>query len=140
MKIIVSIFLLFIFNTIHSQSVESDWKKFELNSNWKVNYIQNDSIKESRPYIGELVFLNNNQNEPRFRVEFRVYKSEAELCSVAFENRKFLKSILLEKSPNVMEKFEFKKNIYLLSLSQELLFRDKYYNSLVTEIEKYIKK
>jgi hypothetical protein len=139
MKIIVSIFLLFIFNTIHSQIVESDWKKFELNSKWKVNYIQNDSIKENRPYIGELVFLNNNPNEPQFRVEFRVYKSEAELSSVAFENRKFLKSILLEKSPNVMEKFEFKKNIYLLSLSQELLFRDKYYNSLVTEIEKYIK-
>ena len=140
MKIISSIFLLFIFTTIHSQTVESDWKKFELNTKWKVNYIQNDSIKENRPHLGELVFLNTNAKEPEFKVVFTVYKSEADLNSRFFETRKALKSILLEKSPNVMEKFEFKNNFYLLSLREELLFRDKFYNSLVIEIEKYIKK
>jgi len=140
MKIIFSLFLIFVFNTIHSQVVEDDWKKFELKSKWKVNYIQNDSIKENRPHLGELVFLNTNAKEPKFKVVFTVYKSEAELNSRYFETRKVLKSILLEKSPNVVEKFEFKNNFYLLSLSEELLFRDKFYNSLVKEIEKYIYK
>lgn len=140
MKIIFSLFLIFVFNTIHSQVVEDDWKKFELKSKWKVNYIQNDSIKENRPHLGELVFLNTNAKEPKFKVVFTVYKSEAELNSRYFETRKVLISILLGKSPNVVEKFEFKNNFYLLSLSEELLFIDKFYNSLVMEIEKYIKK
>jgi hypothetical protein len=139
MKIIFSLFLFFVFNTIHSQVVEDDWKKFELKSKWKVNYIQNDSIKENRPHLGELVFLNTIAKEPKFKVVFTVYKSEAELNSRYFETRKVLKSILF-KSPNVVEKFEFKNNFYLLSLSEELLFRNEFYNSLVMEIEKYIKK
>jgi hypothetical protein len=139
MKIIVSIFLLFNFNIIYSQIIESDWKKFELKSKWKVNYIQNDSIKENRPHLGELVFLNTIAKEPKFKVVFTVYKSEAELNSRYFETRKVLKSILF-KSPNVVEKFEFKNNFYLLSLSEELIFINKFYNSLVKEIEKYIYK
>jgi hypothetical protein len=135
----IILFTLFVTNTIYSQILE-DWKHFELNSKWKVDYIKNDSIQENRPYIGELVFLNTNPEEPKFRVVFWVYKSEKEISPVLLENRKFLKSIFLEKSPNVMEKFEFKNHIYLLSLREELAFRDKFYKSLVNEIEKYIKK
>lgn len=65
---------------------------------------------------------------------------EAEFSLASLENRKFLKTILFQKSPDVMDQFEFKKNIYLLSLSQQLLFRGEFYNSLVKEIQKYIKK
>jgi hypothetical protein len=121
--------------------VEEDWKKFELNSKWKVNFVENDSIKKNRPNLGELIFLNTNPKEPKFEVVFTVYKSEAGLKSRYFiESGGVLKSILLNKSPNALEKFEFKNNFYVLSLRIELLCRDKFYNSLVTEIEKYIKK
>lgn len=94
MKIILFIFLFFFFTNIFSQSIEDDWKKFELNSKWKINYIQNDNTNESHPYIGELVFTNNNPIEPKFKVVFSVYEMEAEFSLASLENRKFLKTIL----------------------------------------------
>jgi hypothetical protein len=138
MKIIASLLILFIFNASHSQVVERDWRKFDLN--WNVSYVQNDCIEGNSRYFGQLVFQNHNPDEPGIKVVFEVYQSEADLSGVLFETRTFLKSVFFTKYPTVMDRFEFKKNIYLLKLSQDIFFRDQYYACLAEEIEKYIKK
>ena len=126
-------FILFSICSIHSQ-IEKNWKNFELNSEWKIHYIENDTIDETSNAFGKLIFKSKNYP---LTVKFNVFISKPELKT---EKNSILKSIIFKENPEVMDEFHFKNNYYKLILSNNLLSRYKIYNSLIIEIENYINK
>ncbi|WP_438965784.1 hypothetical protein [Flavobacterium sp.] len=132
MKITLLLFTLLFSYTIHSQILEN-WKNFELDSEWSINYIENDTINETSNNIGELILKNKYYS---LTVKFNVFKCKPESKT---ESNKILKSIIFEENPDVIDEFYFKNNFYKLILTDHLLFQYKKYNTLVTEIQNYIK-
>lgn len=131
MKIALLVSLFFSY-TIHSQIAE-EWENFELNSEWSINYIENDTIIETSNTIGKLIFTSKIYP---ITVKFDVLNFKPQ---VKYESKNILKSIYFKENPNVMDEFYFKNKYYKLILSSNLMFKYKIYNTLVSEIENYIK-